>query len=198
MIREFVSNLFFNTALGNGFYYNLNQVGLIYLGLISLIAIVLYRLNEKINLRILYLFCFLLSSIATFNVLRYLPYGGDAAIYCELTKFSKNSGISIYNTSFKYTFNYPPIYENILNYLCTFNYEENYYFYSIGFGIFLAILSKKQGQNVFLFSLYFLGSFLGLRWSLKTGNFVFLELIFLTLFVVNYKKNNPISYLFLI
>jgi hypothetical protein len=39
---------------------------------------------------------------------------------------------------------------------------------------------------------------LGLRWSLKTGNFVFLELIFLTLFVVNYKKNNPISYLFLI
>ena len=91
MIREFVSNLFFNTALGNGFYYNLNQVGLIYLGLISLIAIVLYRLNEKINLRILYLFCFLLSSTATFNVLRYLPYGGDAAIYCELTSFSRNS-----------------------------------------------------------------------------------------------------------
>ena len=198
MIREFVSNLFFNTALGNGFYYNLNQVGLICLGLISFIAIILYRLNEKINLRILYLFCFLLSSIATFNVLRYLPYGGDAVIYCELTTFSKNSGISIYNTSFKYTFNYPPIFENILNYLCTFNYEENYYFYLIGFGIFLAILSKKQGKNVFLFSLYFLGSFLGLRWSLKTGNFVFLELIFLTLFVVNYKKNNPISYLFLI
>ena len=198
MIREFVSNLFFNIALGNGFYYKLNQVGIIFLVSISLLAFVLYRLSEKVNLRILYLFCFLLSSVTTFNVLRYIPYGGDAAIYCELTTFSKNSGISIYNTNFKYTFNYPPIFENILSYLCTFNYEENYYFYLIVFGIFLAIITKKQGKNVFLFSLYFIGSFLGLRWSLKTGNFVFLELFFLTLFVVNYKKNNPISYLFLI
>ncbi len=198
MIREFISNLFFNTALGNGFYYDLNLKGLLFISLISVLAIILFRFYEKINIQILYIFCFLLSSITTFNVLRYMPYGGDAIIYCELTTFSQNSGISIYNTNFKYTFNYPPIFENILTKLCEFNYVENYYFYLLVFAIFLAILSKKQDKNVLISIFYFLGAFLGLRWSLKTGNFVFLELIFLTLFVINYKKNNPISYLFLI
>lgn len=198
MIREFISNIFFNTALGNGFYNELNQAGFLYMSLISVIAIIIFRYSEKINLKVLYFFCFFFSAVTTLNVLRYMPYGGDAKIYCELTDYSQTSNVSIYNTTLKYTFNYPPIFENIFTRLCAFNYVDNYYFYTLTFGILFLILSKKQDKNIFLYTLYFFGSFLGLRWSLKTGNFVFLELVFLTLFVFNYKKNNPISYVFLI
>ena len=125
MIREFISNIFFNTALGNGFYNELNQAGFLYMSLISVIAIIIFRYSEKINLKVLYFFCFFFSAVTTLNVLRYMPYGGDAKIYCELTDYSQTSDVSIYNTTLKYTFNYPPIFENIFTRLCAFNYVDN-------------------------------------------------------------------------
>ena len=46
--------------------------------------------------------------------------------------------------------------------------------------------------------MYLFGAFLALRWVLKTGNFVMLELVFLILFVWHYKKKSHFLYLFLI
>ena len=140
----------------------------------------------------------LLSSITTINVLRYKPYGGDAKIYCDLTFISKSSNLSIYDVEYKYTFNYPPIFGQILDFLCDFGYQTNYYFFLLPALILFLLILRNEKRNAFLSFMYLFGAFLALWWVLKTGNFVMLELLFLILFVWHYKKKSHLSYLFLI
>lgn len=198
MVRKFLSELFFNTSLGNGFYSEISLGTFIVLFIFIISIYLLIKFSKNIKIQFLYGIGLLLSSITTINVLRYKPYGGDAVIYCELTALSKSSNLSIYNIEYKYTFNYPPIFEQLLGFLCEFGYQTNYYYFLLpAFFLFLLIL-KKENKNISLNFLYIFGAFLALRWVLKTGNFVMLELIFLILFIWYYKKKSHLSYVFLI
>ena len=198
MFRKFLSELFFNTSLGNGFYSDLSAGTFVVLIIFIILSFLLIKFSEYIKVEFLFGLGLLLSSVTTINVLRYKPYGGDAKIYCDLTFLSKSSNLSIYDVEYKYTFNYPPIFRQILDFLCDFGYQSNYYFFLLpALALFLLIL-RNENRNVFLSSMYLFGAFLALWWVLKTGNFVMLELVFLILFVWHYKKKSHLSYLFLI
>lgn len=198
MFRKFLSELFFNASLGNGFYSDLSAGTFVVLIIFIILSFLLIKFSEYIKVVFLLGLGLLLSSITTINVLRYKPYGGDAKIYCDLTLISKSSNLSIYDVEYKYTFNYPPIFRQILDFLCDFGYQSNYYFFLLpALALFLLIL-RNENRNVFLSSMYIFGAFLALWWVLKTGNFVMLELVFLILFVWHYKKKSHLSYLFLI
>lgn len=198
MFRKFLSELFFNASLGNGFYSDLSAGTFVVLIIFIILSFLLIKFSEYIKVEFLFGLGLLLSSITTINVLRYKPYGGDAKIYCDLTLISKSSNLSIYDVEYKYTFNYPPIFTQILDFLCDFGYQSNYYFFLLpALALFLLIL-RNENRNVFLSSMYLFGAFLALWWVLKTGNFVMLELVFLILFVWHYKKKSHLSYLFLI
>ena len=198
MFREFISELFFNTSLGNGFYSDLSQSTFVVLLFFIILSFLLIKFGKYIKVEFLYGLGLLLGSITTINVLRYKPYGGDAKIYCDLTALSKSSNLSIYDVEYKYTFNYPPIFKQLLDFLCDFGYETYYYFFLFPFLILFLIILRNENKNIFLNYLYIFGAFLALRWVLKTGNFVMLELVFLILFVWHYKKKSHFSYLFLI
>jgi len=198
VFRKFLSELFFNASLGNGFYSDLSAGTFVVLIIFIILSFLLIKFSEYIKVEFLFGLGLLLSSITTINVLRYKPYGGDAKIYCDLTLISKSSNLSIYDVEYKYTFNYPPIFRQILDFLCDFGYQSNYYFFLLpALALFLLIL-RNENRNVFLSSMYLFGAFLALWWVLKTGNFVMLELVFLILFVWHYKKKSHLSYLFLI
>lgn len=198
MFRKFLSELFFNASLGNGFYSDLSAGTFVVLIIFIILSFLLIKFSEYIKVVFLLGLGLLLSSITTINVLRYKPYGGDAKIYCDLTLISKSSNLSIYDVEYKYTFNYPPIFRQIFDFLCDFGYQSNYYFFLLpALALFLLIL-RNENRNVFLSSMYIFGAFLALWWVLKTGNFVMLELVFLILFVWHYKKKSHLSYLFLI
>tara|TARA_B100000427_G_scaffold317815_1_gene314300 strand:+ start:377 stop:1591 length:1215 start_codon:yes stop_codon:yes gene_type:complete len=198
VVRELISELFFNTSLGNGFYSDLSSGTFAVLLVFIFLSYLLIKFAEYIKVEFLFGLGLLLSSITTINVLRYKPYGGDAKIYCDLTALSNSSNLSIYDVEYKYTFNYPPIFKQLLDFLCDLGYQSNYYFFLLpGLCLFLLIL-RNENKNIFLNSLYLYGAFIALRWVLKTGNFVMLELLFLILFVWHYKKKSHFSYLFLI
>jgi len=198
VFRKFLSELFFNASLGNGFYSDLSAGTFVVLIIFIILSFLLIKFSEYIKVEFLFGLGLLLSSITTINVLRYKPYCGDAKIYCDLTLISKSSNLSIYDIEYKYTFNYPPIFRQILDFLCDFGYQSNYYFFLLpALALFLLIL-RNENRNVFLSSMYLFGAFLALWWVLKTGNFVMLELVFLILFVWHYKKKSHLSYLFLI
>ena len=198
MFRKFLSELFFNTSLGNGFYSDLSEGTFVVLIIFIILSFLLIKFSEYIKVEFLFGLGLLLSSITTINVLRYKPYGGDAKIYCDLTSLSKSSNLSIYDVEYKYTFNYPPIFRQILDFLCDFVYQSNYYFFLLPALVLFLLILRNENRNVFLSSMYLFGAFLALRWVLKTGNFVMLELVFLILFVWHYKKKSHLSYLFLI
>ena len=198
MFRKFLSELFFNTSLGNGFYSDLSSGTFVVLIIFIIFSFLLIRFSEYIKVEFLFGLGLLLSSITTINVLRYKPYGGDAKIYCDLTFLSKSSNLSIYDVEYKYTFNYPPIFRQILDFLCDFGYQTNYYFFLLPALILFLLILRNENRNAFLSSMYLFGAFLALRRVLKTGNFVMLELVFLILFVWHYKKKSHLSYLFLI
>ena len=198
MFRKFLSELFFNTSLGNGFYSDLSAGTFVVLIIFIILSFLLIKFSEYIKVEFLFGLGLLLSSITTINVLRYKPYGGDAKIYCDLTFISKSSNLSIYDVEYKYTFNYPPIFRQILDFLCDFGYQSNYYFFLLPALVLLLLILRNENRNVFLSSMYLFGAFLALWWVLKTGNFVMLELVFLILFVWHYKKKSHLSYLFLI
>lgn len=198
MIREFLSNLLFNTALGNGFYSDFTNYTLFACILFFIISFFLIEIEDFLDVKIYYGFAFFLSAITTLNVLRYRPYGGDAQIYCELVELSKSSNLSFYNLDYKYTFNYPPFFKRVLEIFCNYGYEEHYYFYLFPFFVLFLLVTKQINKNIPINFIYIFGAFLGLRWALKTGNLVILELIFLLFFVVLFKKENKLSYLFLI
>ena len=198
MFRKFISELFFNTSLGNGFYSDLSSGTFVVLIIFIILSLLIIKFSEYIRVEFLFGLGLLLSSITTINVLRYKPYGGDAKIYCELTSLSKLSNLSIYDVQYKYTFNYPPIYRQLLDFLCDFGYQTNYYFFLVPALILSLLIFRNENRNLFLSSMYLFGAFLALRWVLKTGNFVMLELVFLILFVWHYKKKSHFLYLFLI
>ena len=198
MFRKFLSELFFNVSLGNGFYSDLSVGTFVVLIIFIILSFLLIKFSEYIKVEFLFGLGLLLSSITTINVLRYKPYGGDAKIYCDLTFISKSSNLSIYDVEYKYTFNYPPIFRQILDFLCDFGYQSNYYFFLLPALVLLLLILRNENRNVFLSSMYLFGAFLALWWVLKTGNFVMLELVFLILFVWHYKKKSHLSYLFLI
>ena len=198
MFRKFLSELFFNTSLGNGFYSDLSAGTFVVLIIFIILSFLLIKFSEYIKVEFLFGLGLLLSSITTINVLRYKPYGGDAKIYCDLTFLSKSSNLSIYDVEYKYTFNYPPIFRPLLDFLCDFGYQTNYYLFLVPALILFLLILRNENRNLFLSSMYLFGAFLALRWVLKTGNFVMLELVFLILFVWHYKKKSHLSYLFLI
>ena len=198
MFRKFLSELFFNTSLGNGFYSDLSSGTFVVLIIFIILSFLLIKFSEYLKFEFVLGLALLLSSITTINVLRYKPYGGDAKIYCDLTLLSKSSNLSIYDVEYKYTFNYPPIFRQILDFLCDFGYQTNYYFFLLPSLILFLLILRNENRNAFISSMYIFGAFLALRWVLKTGNFVMLELVFLILFVWHYKKKSHLSYLFLI
>ena len=198
MFRKFLSELFFNTSLGNGFYSDLSSGTFVVLIIFIILSFLLIKFSDYIKVEFLFGLGLLLSSITTINVLRYKPYGGDAKIYCDLTFLSKSSNLSIYDVDYKYTFNYPPIFREILDFFCDFGYQTHYYFFLLPALILFLLISRYENRNAFISSMYIFGAFLALRWVLKTGNFVMLELVFLILFVWHYKKKSHLSYLFLI
>jgi len=198
VFRRSLSELFFNTSLGNGFYSDLSSGTFVVLIIFIILSFLLIKFSEYMKVEFLFGLGLLLSSITTINVLRYKPYGGDAKIYCDLTFLSKSSNFSIYDVEYKYTFNYPPIFGQILDFLCDFGYQTNYYFFLLPALILFLLILRNENRNAFLSSMYLFGAFLALRWVLKTGNFVMLELVFLIFFVWHYKKKSHLSYLFLI
>ena len=198
MFRKYLSELFFNTSLGNGFYSDLSSETSVVLIIFIILSFLLIKFSEYLKFEFVLGLALLLSSITTINVLRYKPYGGDAKIYCDLTFLSKSSNLSIYDVEYKYTFNYPPIFRQILDFLCDFGYQSNYYFFLLPALVLFLLILRNENRNVFLSSVYLFGAFLALWWVLKTGNFVMLELVFLILFVWHYKKKSHLSYLFLI
>ena len=129
MFRRFFSELFFNTSLGNGFYSDLSSGTFVVLIIFIILSFLLIKFSEYLKFDFVLGLALLLSSITTINVLRYKPYGGDAKIYCDLTFLSKSSNLSIYDVEYKYTFNYPPIFRQILDFLCDFGYQSNYYLF---------------------------------------------------------------------
>ena len=198
MFRRFLSELFFNTSLGNGFYSDLSSGTFVVLIIFIILSFLLIKFSEYIKVEFLFGLGLLLSSITTINVLRYKPYGGDAKIYCDLISLSKSSNLSIYDVEYKYTFNYPPIFRQLFDFLCDFGYQTNYYLFLVPALILFLLILRNENRNLFLSSMYLFGAFLALWWVLKTGNFVMLELVFLILFVWHYKKKSHLSYLFLI
>ncbi len=198
MFRRFFSELFFNTSLGNGFYSDLSSGTFVVLIIFIILSFLLIKFSEYMKVEFLFSLGLLLSSITTINVLRYKPYGGDAKIYCDLTFLSKSSNLSIYDVEYKYTFNYPPIFGQILDFLCDFGYQTNYYFFLLPALILFLLILRNENRNAFFSFIYLFGAFLALWWVLKTGNFVMLELLFLILFVWHYKKKSHLSYFFLI
>lgn len=197
MIREFISLIFFNTALGNSFYENLNFASLLKSSLFFIFLTVFFFNLPKINNKIFLLSSWLLSMIVSLNVLRYKPFGGDAVIYCEINELIKDSSISIYDLPTKYSFNYPPIYKYLIEGICSFDYISLYPYISI---LVLLIILPKTNNNFSDFAiylLYFLGAFLALRWVFKTGNFVFIELLTLHYFLKSYIKKREINYFLL-
>jgi len=198
VFRKYLSELFFNTSLGNGFYSDLSSGTFVVLIIFIILSFLLIKFSEYLKFEFVLGLALLLSSITTINVLRYKPYGGDAKIYCDLTFLSKSSNLSIYDVEYKYTFNYPPIFRQILDFLCDFGYQSNYYFFLLPALVLFLLILRNENRNVFLSSVYLFGAFLALWWVLKTGNFVMLELVFLILFVWHYKKKSHLSYLFLI
>ena len=198
MFRRFFSELFFNTSLGNGFYSDLSSGTFVVLIIFIILSFLLIKFSEYLKFEFVLGLALLLSSITTINVLRYKPYGGDAKIYCDLTFLSKSSNLSIYDVEYKYTFNYPPIFRQILDFLCDFGYQSNYYLFLLPALVLFFLILRNENRNAFFSFMYLFGAFLALWWVLKTGNFVMLELVFLILFVWHYKKKSHLSYLFLI
>ena len=93
MFRKFLSELFFNTSLGNGFYSDLSSGTFVVLIIFIILSFLLFRFSEYIKVEFLFGLGLLLSSITTINVLRYKPYRkGDNYLGCgQITIDTKDS-----------------------------------------------------------------------------------------------------------
>ena len=156
MFRRFLSELFFNISLGNGFYSDLSSGTFVVLIIFMILSSLVIKFSEYIKFELLIGLGLLLSSITTFNVLRYKPYGGDAKIYCDLTSLSKSSNLSIYDVEYKYTFNYPPIFRQLIDFSCDFGYQTNYYLFLVPALILFLLILRNENRNLFLSSMYLL------------------------------------------
>jgi len=198
-MRETISFFFFTIAHGNSFYIqSTNTRRLIALGLF-VAAFIIIKYSPKLNQKIYTLASLGIGLVVAINASRYFPFGGDASIYCNLVSTAKSNNISIYDIDTKYTFNYPPIYQKILSFFCNINYESyyEYFYYSLLLLIGFAIHKQFSNNLLFVYTIIF-SSFLSFRWILKTGNFVFLEVILLYLTLYYIKKENNLSIVFFI
>ena len=127
-----------------------------------------------------------------------MPFGGDARIYCDYMSINL-SGANVYLVDQKYAFNYPPFFIAILTQFCKYNYMEVYpIVYSLLIGLATFVLSKEYKIDLLTVGTILTTSFLGFRWILKTGNFLFWEIIFLLLALVFAKKNANLTLILLV
>ena len=198
LIRESISSFLFFIAMGQSYYSSSKPIFialsiLLYFGLFLLLNNTYFK-ETKLTIY-MSLTAGLLIALAS---IRYMPFGGDAQLYCNYIKIDI-SGLNIYSATEKYSFNYPPFFLLVLAQFCKFNYES---IYPIIYFVLLSIVSiffTKEYKIEFITSMTLLtSSFLGLRWILKTGNFLVWEIIFLSLALFFSKRNANFTLLLLL
>ena len=197
-LRELVSSLLFNIAMGQSYYYDASIFPSIFAILlyISFAWIILKKISFPNRLNIYA--ALVLGLIVAFASVRYMPFGGDARIYCDYMSINL-SGANVYLVDQKYAFNYPPFFIAILTQFCKYNYMEAYpIVYSLLIGLTTFVLSKEYKIDLLTVGTILTTSFLGFRWILKTGNFLFWEIIFLLLALVFAKKNANLTLILLV
>ena len=193
LIRESISSVLFLIAMGQSYYYE-SRLVYVFISII-LYLIVLYFVNRiELTLPRATLYLTLLTGlIVAFASIRYMPFGGDAQIYCDYVKMDLH-GRDVYLSTEKYAFNYPPFFLGVIGQFCKYNYDLIYpIFYSlliiaVGFFYSREYVIKLSTTMILLST-----SFLGLRWIFKTGNFLIWEIIFLSLAIYFSKKNQNIT-----
>ena len=198
MVRELISSLLFNIAMGQSYYYDPNIFTSIFSFLLYLSFgwVILKKISipTKLNIYV----TLVLGLVVAFASIRYMPFGGDAGIYCDYISIDL-AGSNVYLANQKYAFNYPPFFITLLTQFCKYNYMEVYpIIYSVLVVLATYILSKEYKIEVLTVMTILATSFLGFRWILKTGNFLFWEMIFLLLALVFAKKNANITLVFLV
>jgi len=83
LVRELISSLLFNIAMGQSYYYDPNIFSSIFSLLLYLsfgwIIIKKISIPTKFNIYS----ALLLGLVVAFASVRYMPFGGDARIYCD-------------------------------------------------------------------------------------------------------------------
>ena len=198
LIREAISSFLFRVAMGQSYYYESKLIFLLYTIILYLIFIFFVTKTDlklsKMNLYITLLVGLLVSFVA----IRYMPFGGDAQIYCDYVKMDLGGG-NIYVSTEKYAFNYPPLFLGVIGQFCKYNYEINYpILYSVLIFVIGIFFSREYKIGLTTTMVLLTSSFLGLRWIFKTGNFLIWELIFLSLGIYFSKKNENITLILLV
>ena len=140
----------------------------------------------------------LLGLVVAFASVRYMPFGGDARIYCDYITIDL-AGSNVYLADQKYAFNYPPFFIALLTQFCKYNYVEVYpIIYSALITLATFVLSREYKIPALTVMTILATSLLGFRWILKTGNFLFWEVSLLLLALVFAKKNANITLIFLV
>jgi len=198
LIRESISSFLFLIAMGQSYYSESKPIYifisiLLYSGLFIFLRKIYFK-NTNLNVYI----GLAIGLLVALTSIRYIPFGGDAQIYCSYIKMDLN-GQNIYLATEKYAFNYPPLFLVVLSQFCKLNYEV---IYPIIYLVLISIVSfffSKEYKIKFITSATLLtSSFLGLRWILKTGNFLVWEIIFLSLALFFSKRNANITLILLL
>ena len=123
-LRELISSLLFNIAMGQSYYYDASIFPSIFAILlyISFAWIILKKISFPNRLNIYA--ALVLGLIVAFASVRYMPFGGDARIYCDYMSINL-SGANVYLVDQKYAFNYPPFFIAIMTQFCKYNYKKN-------------------------------------------------------------------------
>ncbi len=184
--------------MGQSYYYDASISSTIFALLlyISFAWIIVKKISLPNRLNIYT--ALVLGLIVAFASVRYMPFGGDARIYCDYININ-SSGFNVYLVDQKYAFNYPPFFIVILTQFCKYNYMEVYpVVYSLLIGLATVVLSKECKIDLLTVGTILTTSFLGFRWILKTGNFLFWEITFLLLALVFAKKNANLTLILLV
>ena len=198
LVRELISSLLFNIAMGQSYYYDPNIFSSIFSLLLYLsfgwVIIKKISIPTKFNIYS----ALLLGLVVAFASVRYMPFGGDARIYCDYITIDL-AGSNVYLADQKYAFNYPPFFIALLTQFCKYNYVEFYpIIYSVLIALATFVFSREYKLRALTVVTILSTSFLGFRWILKTGNFLFWEMTFLLLALVFAKKNANITLIFLV
>ena len=198
LVRELISSLLFNIAMGQSYYYDPNIFSSIFSLLLYLsfgwVIIKKISIPTKLNIYS----ALLLGLVVAFASVRYMPFGGDARIYCDYITIDL-AGSNVYLADQKYAFNYPPFFIALLTQFCKYNYVEVYpIIYSVLITLATFVLSREYKIPALTVMTILATSLLGFRWILKTGNFLFWEVSLLLLALVFAKKNANITLIFLV
>ena len=198
LVREVISSFLFTVAMGQSYYYESKLIFLLFTIILYLIFILL---ANKIDLKLPSVtpyIALIIGLLVAFASIRYMPFGGDAQIYCNFVNMDL-SGENIYVSTEKYAFNYPPIFLGVINQFCKYNYEIYYpILYSVLISVIGFCFSREYKIEMSTTMILLTSSFLGLRWIFKTGNFLIWELIFLSLGIYFSKKNENITLILLV